>query len=123
AENLRRIALEAEDDVNQIGKQTADGFRAGKIVDDLDEKIDALSANDEARALNRRKSNSQLLDVLDERAKNKAGANFTQSGLENALRQEYKALANNSRRFNRFTKEQKEAILKVARGGPIQNSL
>lgn len=123
AENLRRIALEAEGDVTPIGTQTGDGRIAGTIVDDLDEKIDALSTNKEARALNRRKANSQLLDVLQERAQIKAGANYTQSGLENALRKEFQALAINQRRMKRFTLEQRDAIKKVAIGGPMENSL
>lgn len=123
AENLRRIALEAEGDVNQVGQQSADGMRAGKIVDDLDEKIDALSANDEARALNRRKMNSQLLDVIMTRAENNAGANFTQAGMEHALRLQFKQLANNPARMKRFNAEQAAAIQKVARGGRIENTL
>lgn len=123
AENLRRIALEAEGDVNAVGTQTGDGRIAGKIVDDLDEKIDALSTNAEARSLNRRKANSQLLDVLVDRAETKAGANYTQSGLENALRKEFQALALNKNRMRRFSPDQQAAIKRVARGGKLENSL
>jgi hypothetical protein len=123
AENLRRIALEAEGDINPVGAQTGDGRIAGNIVDDLDEKIDALATNAEARALNRRKSNSQMLDVLNERAEIKAGANYTQSGLENALRKEYQALALNQRRMRRLTEEQRAAIKRVAAGGKMENTL
>jgi hypothetical protein len=123
AENLRRIALEAEGDVNNVGQQTGDGRIAGKIVDDLDDKIDALSVNAEARALNRRKANSQLLDVMVDRAQTKAGANYTQSGLENALRKEFQALALNTRRMKRLTEAQQEAIKRVARGGKMENTL
>lgn len=123
AENLRRIALEAEGDVNSVGAQTGDGRIAGKIVDDLDDKVDALSVNAEARALNRRKANSQLIDMLTERAEVKAGANYTQSGLENALRKEFQALALNNRRMKRFSLEQKEAIKRVAKGGKLENTL
>ncbi len=123
AENIRRIGLEAENDVNQIGKQTADGMRAGKIVDALDEKIDELSVNDAARALNRRKMNSQTLDLMIERATNNAGAHYTQAGMEHALRLQFKQLANNPTRMNRFNAEQKAAIQKVVRGGPVENTL
>lgn len=123
AENLRRIALDAEGDVNNIGQQTRDGNIAGNIVDDLDEKIDALSVNDEARALNRRKMNSQLLDWMIEKATNNAGAHYTQAGMEHALRLQFKQLANNARRIKRFSADEKAAIQKVARGGPLENTL
>lgn len=123
AENLRRIALEAEGDVNNVGAQTGDGRIAGKIVDDLDDKIDALTVNAEARALNRRKSNSQMLDVMVDRAQTKAGANYTQSGLENALRKEFQSLALNTRRLKRLTASQQDAVKRVARGGKLENTL
>jgi hypothetical protein len=123
AENLRKLALDAEGDVNSLGRQTADGRIAGKIVDELDDKIDALSLNNEARALWSRTSKSQLLDNLIERAENRAGANYTQAGKETALRQEFKSLLNNPRRMRGFTPEQKAAIKRVVHGGAVENTL
>jgi hypothetical protein len=123
AETLRKIALDAEDDVNSIGKPTADARLAGKIVDELDEKIEALSANDQARALWSRASKSQLVDTMVHRAEVKAGAHYTQAGMEHALRQEFKTLALNPRRMRGFTAEQRAAVEKVAKGGPLENTL
>lgn len=123
AETLRKIALDAEDDVNSVGKPTADARLAGKIVDELDDKIEALSTNDEARALWSRASKSQLVDTMIHRAEVKAGAHYTQAGMEHALRQEFKQLALNPRRMRGFTAEQKAAVEKVAKGGPLENTL
>lgn len=123
AETLRKIALDAEDDVNSVGKPTADARVAGKIVDGLDEKIEALSTNDEARALWSRSRRSQLVDTMIDRAEIKAGAHYTQAGMEHALRQEFKTLALNPRRMRGLNAEQRAAIEKVAKGGPIENTL
>lgn len=124
AETLRKIALDAEDDLNPVTRQpTPDARLAGKIVDELDEKIEALSANDQARALWSRSRKSQMIDRAIARAEVKAGASYTQSGMENALRKEFQALALNERRMRGLTKDQQEAIKKVAAGGKLENSL
>ncbi len=123
AENLRKLALDAEADVNNVGQPTPDARIAGKIVDELDDRIDALSANNEARARWSRMKRSQTLDTMIARAEIKAGAHYTQAGMEHALRQEFKTLALNPRRMRGLNAEQKAAIEKVAKGGPIENTL
>jgi hypothetical protein len=79
--------------------------------------------NNEARALWSRTSKSQLIDNLIERAQLRAGANYTQAGMETALRHEFKSLAMNKRRMRGFTKEQVDAVKKVANGGKLENTL
>jgi hypothetical protein len=124
AETLRKIALDAEDDLNPVTRQaTPDARIAGKIVDELDDSIDALSVNNPARELWGRSRRSQMIDRAIERAETKAGAHFTQAGMEHALRQEFKQLALNERRMRGLTAEQKAAIKKVAAGGPLENTL
>lgn len=124
AETLRKIALDAEDDLNPVTRQpTPDARLAGKIVDELDTKIEALSANDQARSLWARSRRSQMIDRAISRAEIKAGAHYTQAGMEHALRQEFKQLALNERRMRGLTKDQQAAIRKVAAGGPIENTL
>lgn len=124
AETLRKIALDAEDDLNPVTRQpTPDSRLAGKIVDELDESIEALSANDKARALWARSRRSQMVDQMVHRAEIKAGAHYTQAGMEHALRQEFKQLAMNPRRMRGLTKDQRAAIEKVAKGGPLENTL
>jgi hypothetical protein len=124
AETLRKIAQDAENDLNPVTRQpTPDARLAGKIVDELDESIDALSVNSPARALWARSRRSQMLDQMEERAAIKAGAHYTQAGMEHALRQEFKQLALNPRRMRGFTDVQREAIKKVAAGGTIENAM
>ena len=108
AETLRKIALDAEDDLNPVTRApTPDARIAGKIVDELDDQIDALSLNSEARALNARYRRSDMIDRMIKRAEIRAGANYTQAGMEHALRQEFKTLALNDRRMRFFTPEQR----------------
>jgi hypothetical protein len=124
AETLRKIALDAEDDLNPVTRQpTPDARLAGKIVDELDDSIEALSTNSEARALWARSRRSQMIDQMIHRAKIRAGAHYTQAGMEHALRQEFKTLALNPRRMRGLTAEQKAAIEKVAKGGSVENTL
>lgn len=124
AETLRKIALDAEDDLNPVTRQpTPDARLASKIVDQLDDSIEALSVNNEARALWARSRRSQMIDQMIHRAEIRAGAHYTQAGMEHALRQEFKQLALNPRRMRGLTKEQRVAVEKVAKGGPLENSL
>lgn len=124
AETLRKIALDAEDDLNPVTRApTPDARIAGKIVDELDDHIEALELNSEARALNARFRRSDMIDRMIRRAEIRAGAHYTQAGMEHALRQEFKQLALSDRRMRFFTPEQRAAIEKVAKGGPIENSL
>lgn len=130
-ETLRRIAKDAESTVN-----AADRRLATKVVDTIDRYADTLSQKDlntgspeaiaalkEARNLYSRARKADTLDELVERAETRAGANFTQAGMEHALRQEFKTLALNSRRMRLFTAEERAAIKKVAAGGPLENTL
>lgn len=124
AETLRKIALDAEDDLNPVTRgPTPDARLAGKIVDELDDSVDALSTNSPARALWSRSRRSQMIDQLVHRAEIKAGAHYTQAGMEHALRGEFKQLALNPRRMRGLTAEQRAAIEKVAKGGPVENTL
>jgi hypothetical protein len=124
AESLRQLALEVERDVDPVTKQpTADAYRAGVILDELDNSLETLSPNKPARELNSRFRRSQMIDEMIRRAEIRAGANYTQAGMEHALRQEFKTLALNPRRMRGLTMEQKAAIEKVAKGGSLENGL
>lgn len=124
AETLRKIALDAEDDLNPVTREpTPDARLAGKIVDELDDSIDELTVNSPARAMYARSRRSQMIDRAIERARIKAGANYTQAGMEHALRLEFKQLALNPRRMRGLTAEQRAAVEKVAAGGHVENTL
>lgn len=124
AEVLRRVLLNAEKEA-PLG--SADARLAGKLVDEFDDFMDtqgmpATPEYAQARALWQTQRKAQDIETLFERAQNQAGQ-FSVSGMENALRTQFKALADNPKRFNRFNAEEKEAILRVVRGGPLQNTL
>jgi hypothetical protein len=112
---------------------------AYRLLDEFDDYVNNLSAKDLAveggkvktatRELtkarnfyNRSKKSDEIADIF-ERAEIRAGANFTQSGLENSLRQELKSLALNKKRLGMFSDAEQNAIKAAAKGGSIQNVL
>jgi hypothetical protein len=128
-ETLRKIAGDAKGSI-----KPADQRIAGKIVDELDDYLDNLNDADvivgdavkakalkEARDLYSREKKAETINKLVERAKLSA-PNFSASGMENALRTEFRNLAKNERQIRRFTKEEQAAIRKVAMGGPVENA-
>lgn len=130
-EILRRVAKAAE------GAQSADDRRlAGQVVDHIDNFMEGLKPQDvtagnaeegpqalaQARNLWSRKRKADELDDLMERATLSA-PQFSGSGLENAVRTQFRQLAMNKRRMRTFTPEEQAAIKRVATGGPIGNGL
>lgn len=129
-ENLRRIANDAK-----ASTKPADQRLASKIVDEIDDYVGSLGEGDvisgkvkdiaalkEARDFYSRKMKAQEINGLIERAKLSA-PNFSASGLENAIRTEFRNLAKNDKRMKRFTPAERAAIIKVAKGGPVENVL
>lgn len=128
-ETLRKVANDARGAVKDSDKRMA-----AKIVDEVDDYIDNLSEADvvagdaakakalkEARNLYSRRKKAEEINDLVERAKISA-PNFSASGMENALRTEFRNLAKNKNRMRRFTAEEQAAIKKVAIGGPVENA-
>jgi hypothetical protein len=129
-ETLRRIAKDAES--TQV---PADRRLAGKLVDTIDNFAETLGQKDfiagspeaiaalkEARNLWSRSRKAETLDELVSRAELSA-PNFSASGMENALRTEFRNLAKNQARMRVFTAEEQAAIRKVAKGGATENAL
>lgn len=129
-EVLRRVA-------NAAGKgmDKDEGRIAGIIKDKLDDFMSGLSEKDlvtgdakaasellpKARDLWSKVAKLEHVDDLVERAK--IGApNFSGSGLENALRTEFRALAKNQRAMRTFTPQEQKAIKKIAMGTPASNA-
>lgn len=128
-ETLRRIAQDAEGSI-----KPADARKAGEIVDAIDSMVENLKPEDlnagtpeaaaaikDARNYWSRSRKAEDLDELMRRAEISA-PNFSASGMENAIRTEFRALAKNKRRLRKFTPEEQAAIEKVAKGGPIENA-
>jgi hypothetical protein len=136
-ETLRRALTNAENAANRA-KNADDARIARGIVDDFDDFMDNLSPKDlvgnvgdahltsqnyqVARQYWHRMRKAQDIEALFERARN-ATDNFTQAGFNNSLRIQFRQLADNPRRFKRFTPDERTAILKVVRGGPAQSLL
>lgn len=82
----------------------------------------AIDALKEARGLYSRGAKGQEIDELMERAMNSA-TNYSQSGIENAIRIQFRQLANNKTRMRQFTADEQKLIKEVVRGGPVENTL
>lgn len=130
-DTLRRIAKGAASSIEPDERRIA-----SIIIDKLDDYMANLKPGDvlkgdaelavgalqEARSAWGRMRKGEMLEGLIERAQTRAGQ-YSQSGMENALRTEFRQLAMNPKRMRGFTDEERKAIMKVARGGPVENVL
>jgi len=82
----------------------------------------AISALKDARALWTRNNKTQALEDILQSAELRATANYSQSGLETALRRKLVNLAD-SEDLKFFTKTEQDAIIAAAKGGKLQNFL
>lgn len=110
---------------------------AGMILGQIDDFVSNLKPTDvvagdakmgaealtKARALWAQKSKSEIVDRIFFKAENAVGANYTSAGMQTALRQKFRQLADNESLFRKFSPEEQQAILQVVRGGPIENGL
>lgn len=110
-EGLRRQLMQSQ----LTARNPHDARIAGQILDQFDDTLDELVPYGEARALYHTLRKAQDIEALFENAANTAGVNYNQAGFETALAHQFKSLANNPRRFNRFNAAEKKAILEVVR--------
>jgi hypothetical protein len=122
AEDLLSSANEAEARVGGIILKRLDEFQRTLSADrDLVgtgrvSPQQAYVVKKQADTLWSRYRKTKTLNELMNRSLNKAGANFNQAGLETALRQEYKNLANNPKERKWFSEQEMEGLLRVVRG-------
>ncbi len=129
-ETLRKIAKDA-----QASIKPADSRLASQIVETIDNYAETLGTKDlisgdpaavaalkEARGLWSRYRKADVIDELVSRAELTA-PNFSGSGMENALRTEFRALAKNANKMRTFTAAEQEAIRRIAVGGKTENVL
>jgi hypothetical protein len=130
-DELRKVANAAK-----MSSDRADAFLGGRLVDKIDEFESALTANDlvageagsvallnEARALNSRYRKAEAIDDIFKSARRAVGANYTVAGMETALRQKFRALADNKKKMRGFNAEERAAIEHFIEGGKTQNFL
>ena len=130
-EDMRRIISDA------AGSQKPADRRVAMILKErLDDFVDAppqgavvsgdaqagSQALAEARDANTRLRKSELIDDLSRNAELSA-PNFSGSGMENALRTEFRRIAKNPRQMRLFTQAERAAIDDVVKGGAITNFL
>ncbi len=135
-EKLRRFASKQENTARRIQGGEDSARIAGNIVDEIDDFTDArmqqftasgdavagAEALTDARNLYSRNRKAQELDDLLASAKERAGQ-FSVSGMENAIRTEFRQLARNKKRMARFTKPEQAAIQQISRGTNTVNAL
>lgn len=111
------------------------------VREELDNFLDGLTPADtlsgnaavatpilrEARDLARREAKGREIQTLIDLADNQASSNYSASGREQALRVQFKnlnaKLIKNRSLANTFTDQERQAIERVARGGPVGNTL
>lgn len=128
-ETLRRVIKDA------AASQAPDERRLARImIDRFDDWREALRPGDlmagstasidvlpQARNLWSRAKKGEMIGELLERADLRANQ-FSQSGVENALRTEFRQLARDRRKMRTFTPDEQKAIRAVALGSPIANA-
>lgn len=130
-QNLRRIAQtagqSAQPDERRLGQS---------LLENFDNYLETLTPQDvitgdpqkaagllgQARTLWSRFRKGEMIHNLIENAKLTA-PNYSASGMENSLRAQFRNMAKNPNQMRRFTPEEQAAIQKVAKGGPITNTM
>lgn len=113
----RRIANLAADRIDEfLANPVATDIAAG----DAQAASKSITA---ARALWARAKKAEVLDAIQERALNRVGANYTNAGLQTALRQEFKTIANNPNKMRQFDAAEQAVIKRIVRGASVENML
>lgn len=133
-EQQRRILNLAAKQAAQAGN-SADEAIANATIRRLDEFVQnnsnvlfatgsaqkATQALKEARSLWRMSAKSEQIAGLIENAKLRA-QNYSQSGMDNALKTEFMSLARDPRKLRGFTKQEQEAIKRVVNGSLLEKA-
>lgn len=109
---------------------------AAIMTDEVDNFLDRLTPNDvvagrsregvqalkQARELWSRTRKAEVVEDMFTKAQERA-SQFSGSGYENALRTEARGLLRNGKVMRSFTKEEREAVRRIAKGAPLDNVL
>ena len=129
-DNLRKMAGNIARDGNPT-----EMAMASKVIEHIDDVIDNLkpsdivagNADDAVSALKsardnwRRASKGEMIQDAIDRAVLRADSTGTGGNTENAIRQNIRAILDNKKKVRLFTKEEQLAMVRVVRGGPVQN--
>jgi hypothetical protein len=131
-EILRRVVRAPASDFANKDQQRI----AKQLIRKFDESIDQLGPNDitagnapealsalrSARELYSRNKKSDTIEDLVKKAE-LSSTQYSQSGMENALRVQFRTLAKNRTKMSQFNKDEQEQIRKIVKGDSIQNTL
>jgi hypothetical protein len=109
---LRRMTARLDE---AVGKLTPADLVQGNIA--------GVAELQRARSLWARAAKSERIEAVMKKAELAAGPNYAASGYEQALRREFKNLANRPSEMRLFSKAEQAAIRKVVFGGPVENVL
>jgi hypothetical protein len=130
-ETLRRVLQSA-------GESNSDSERRlfGKMLDRFDDWRGALKQDDvlsgdpqaasllpQARSLWHRVKKGEILEKIIKDAEDLRANQYSQSGVENALRTEFRKLASNTKKMCTFNAAEEKAIRDVAKGAPVANAV
>jgi hypothetical protein len=121
-EKVRRLTLR-----NALSSAEAEERRLARIlIDDMDDFQEmslgkAGEAGAQARELWTAKRKGEEIEELFLRAQRSAGS--SNQNVENAIRVEFRNLANNQKAMRRYTPEERELIEQAAKGGPLRNTM
>ena len=116
-QNLNAFSRSA---VQADGKISPDGLMATKLVDEIDDLLLSTPFKT-AREAYRTVIKAEKIERAFYKAELATGANYTQAGMETAIKQQFKAIAAD-KNFNRtFSQAERDGILKVVKGGKLQN--
>ncbi len=130
--NLRQIANNVLSDLDKNERRLA-----REIVDGIDDFLADLrqtdliagDASEIAPILKNARKNwhmamkGEIIEEVVYKARNAVGANYTAAGMDTALRQKFRVLADNKKLMQKFSPDEQKAILQVVRGDKLQNAL
>jgi polyhydroxyalkanoate synthesis regulator phasin len=131
-ETLRRVVRAPGGDFTNPDQQRI----AGILTSKFDEAVNQIGPNDiiagdskaalealgSARKLYARNKKSDLIDDLVKKAE-LSSTQYSQSGMENALRVQFRALAKNKTKMAQFSADEQDQIRRIVKGEPVQNVL
>lgn len=124
---LKGVGKSLDPDERRIGKILVEQFdrwqgslKAADVLAGEPEK--AVGYLREARQIWQRVKKGELLGDMIANAE-LGKSKFTQAGVENALRAEFRRLAKNANKMRMFSKEERAAIIDVANGKPFRNAM
>ena len=123
-DQLRKIAKIAADDVDNLGKPTADAAIGSMMIEKIENFMDKQPTTDktagaqyrQARDLWSRVKKTEIIDEAFTKAENQA------SGFENGLRTQFRSILNSPKKRKSFTKDELNAMRRVVQGGALENT-